>query len=154
MIPQSTTDAPPFAGSHPHGLRWVFVVLMTLVWVLAAHGDADAQRRRRRGRSKPAKKPAPSKADAPRTGPADPEQSDIADPGDAPSRPSPKANAKVRKGKKTQVFDFTGLNLSGSERKPQLLYFLDRAQEELKRASLKRRSFVPEMVRSLDEESL
>jgi hypothetical protein len=37
---------------------------------------------------------------------------------------------------------------------PQLLYFLQRAQEELERASLKRRSFVPEMVRSLDEEPL
>lgn len=53
-----------------------------------------------------------------------------------------------------KVFDFSGLELSGSERMPQLLYFLDRAEEELERASLERRSFVPEMMRSLDEESL
>jgi hypothetical protein len=53
-----------------------------------------------------------------------------------------------------KVFDFSGLELAGSERMPQLLYFLDRAEEELERASLERRSFVPEMMRSLDEEHL
>lgn len=53
-----------------------------------------------------------------------------------------------------KVFDFTGLELAGSVRMPQLLYFLDRAEEELERASLERRSFVPAMMRSLDEENL
>jgi hypothetical protein len=51
-----------------------------------------------------------------------------------------------------QVFDFTGLDIAGRLRTPQLLYFLDRAHEELERASLKRRSFVREMVRSVEEE--
>lgn len=55
---------------------------------------------------------------------------------------------------KNQVFDFTGLSLGASMRTPQLLYFLDRASEELQRASLQRRSFVPEMVRSISEEGL
>jgi hypothetical protein len=53
-----------------------------------------------------------------------------------------------------QVFDFTGLEIGGRLRTPQLLYFLDRAREELRQASLERRSFLPEMVRSIDEESL
>jgi hypothetical protein len=52
---------------------------------------------------------------------------------------------------KPKVFDFTGLDISGRLRTPQLLYFLDRATEELERASLERRSFIPEMVRSVDE---
>jgi len=39
-------------------------------------------------------------------------------------------------------------------RMPQLLYFLDRAEEELERASLERRTFVPEMLKSIDEENL
>ncbi|HUQ07778.1 MAG TPA: hypothetical protein VM261_35030 [Kofleriaceae bacterium] len=60
------------------------------------------------------------------------------------------ANAGAQKGK-PKVFDFTGLDISGRLRTPQLLYFLDRATEELERASLERRSFIPEMVRSVDE---
>ena len=34
------------------------------------------------------------------------------------------------------------------------LYFLERANEELERASLEKRSFIPHMVRSLEEEQL
>lgn len=56
--------------------------------------------------------------------------------------------------KREKVFDFTGFELAGSVRMPQLLYFLDRAEEELERASLERRSFIPAMMKSLDEEKL
>lgn len=75
--------------------------------------------------AQPAKKPPPTPVEPPK--------------GDAP------------KGGKPKVFDFTGLDISGRLRTPQLLYFLDRATEELERASLERRSFIPEMVRSVDE---
>jgi hypothetical protein len=64
--------------------------------------------------------------------------------------PANGANGAAPKGK-PKVFDFTGLDISGRLRTPQLLYVLDRATEELERASLERRSFIPEMVRSVDE---
>jgi hypothetical protein len=73
--------------------------------------------------------------------------------------PAPKADAKSDKsaGKgaaKEKNFDFNNLQLNGQLRTPQLLYFLERANEELERASLEKRSFIPHIVRSVEEEPL
>jgi len=73
--------------------------------------------------------------------------------------PPPKADkpaaASDNKGTpKVKNFDFNALDLNGRMRTPQLLYFLERANEELERASLEKRSFIPHMVRSLEEEQL
>ncbi len=101
------------------------MLVVFIALLLAAPSVSDAQRRkRRRGKSKKTEAVASVK------------------------------ETKNKSGGKEQVFDFTGLNLGASMRTPQLLYFLDRASEELHRASLKRRSFVPEMVRSISEEGL
>ena len=62
---------------------------------------------------------------------------------------------KTRPAKKDpKTYDFNALDLNGRMRTPQLLYFLERANEELERASLEKRSFIPHMVRSVDEEAL
>ena len=61
---------------------------------------------------------------------------------------------KSKKGDKVKNFDFNALDLNGRMRTPQLLYFLERANEELERASLEKRSFIPHMVRSVEEEQL
>ncbi len=55
---------------------------------------------------------------------------------------------------KVKNFDFNALDLNGRMRTPQLLYFLERANEELERASLEKRSFIPQMVKSVEEEQL
>lgn len=110
--------------------RWAMRVLVCALGVLlvlgAAAPIADAQRRKR-NKNKPKKKLAPV---------------------------STVKESKAKEGGKNQVFDFTGLALGASMRTPQLLYFLERANEELDRASLQRRSFIPEMVRSISEEGL
>ncbi len=68
---------------------------------------------------------------------------------------APDAKPKVTKGTpKEQNFNFEGLGLNGRSRSPQLLIFLERANEELERASLEKRSFIPHMVRSVEEEAL
>lgn len=93
---------------------------------------------------------------------------DKADKGDRAAAPSTAAPATVDDGvqadkpdstdksktKGPKTYDFTALDLNGRMRSPQLLYFLERANEELERASLEKRSFIPHMVRSLEEEAL
>jgi hypothetical protein len=46
------------------------------------------------------------------------------------------------------------LTVGGKVRGAMMLQFLERANEELERASLQRRSFVPELVRTVDLEAL
>jgi|HubBroStandDraft_6_1064221.scaffolds.fasta_scaffold518124_2 hypothetical protein len=61
---------------------------------------------------------------------------------------------KKKKDVKAKDFNFNALDLNGRTRTPQLLYFLERANEELERASLEKRSFIPHMIKSVDEEQL
>jgi hypothetical protein len=71
--------------------------------------------------------------------------------GDTKATPAKETSNKKEKVKN---FDFNALDLNGRMRTPQLLYFLERANEELERASLEKRSFIPHMVRSVEEEKL
>ena len=74
---------------------------------------------------------------------------------DAPARTErPDRGAAADKKPKEKTFDFNNLQLNGQLRTPQLLYFLERANEELERASLEKRSFIPHIVRSMEEEAL
>jgi hypothetical protein len=73
--------------------------------------------------------------------------------GDKPGGAAASAQGGDKKPKE-KTFDFNNLQLNGQLRTPQLLYFLERANEELERASLEKRSFIPHMVRSVEEEAL
>ena len=121
----------PWASRSGH--RIVIAIAVAAGMVAASAGVADAQGKRRRTAQR--KEPKEAKVSKPEAG-------------------AKKSSGEKSKGKKEQRFDFTGFELAGSVRMPQLLYFLDRAEEELERASLERRTFVPEMLKSLDEENL
>jgi len=49
---------------------------------------------------------------------------------------------------KVKVFEFSGLDIAGRLKSPQLLYFLNRLRAEFDRPRLPHRSFMPELVRS------
>ena len=119
--------------------------VLALMCVLVAPAVAQPKKK---GGATPAPAPAGDRA-APtsNTGPASVTGEPAAPAGDSKD---------LKKGKdgKPKTFDFTALDLNGRMRSPQLLYFLERANEELERASLEKRSFIPHMVRSLDEEQL
>ena len=75
-----------------------------------------------------------------------------------PSTPATPAGAttpaKPTKPAKEQNINLEGLGFNGKNRSPQLLYFLERANEELERASLEKRSFIPHIVRSMEDDAL
>jgi hypothetical protein len=122
-------------GFEPPAPRSLGVLVVCLLATLAA--NADAQPRRPKPDAKEAKDGAAK------------------DPGkDAKDSGKDAAKDPAKPGGKPKVFDFTGLDLAGRLHTPQLLYFLERANEELERAFLERRSFIPHMVRSIEEEAL
>jgi hypothetical protein len=51
-------------------------------------------------------------------------------------------------GEKVKVFRFSGLDVGGRLKSPQLLYFLNRMRAEFDRPRLPHRSFIPELQRS------
>ncbi len=54
-----------------------------------------------------------------------------------------------RGGESVKVVKFTGLDVSGRLKSPQLLYFLSRVRAEFERPRLPHRSFRPELERSV-----
>jgi hypothetical protein len=128
---------------------WGRVPALALILMCALCLPALAQPKKGKGGSTPP--PAGDRA-APvsNTGPAA-----VGDTGTPASEPkSDGKDGKKGKQQGPKTFDFTALDLNGRMRSPQLLYFLERANEELERASLEKRSFIPHMVRSLEEEHL
>lgn len=58
------------------------------------------------------------------------------------------SDVRTEGGEKVKVFRFTGLDLAGRLKSPQLLYFLNRMRAEFDRPRLPHRSFIPELQRS------
>lgn len=126
---------------------WGWLPTLALLLGLVGHVGAAAAQPKKKS---PGKKPTPVADKKAPDAPA-PTPTPDAKPADKPvAAPA----AKETGTKKEKNFDFNALDLNGRMRTPQLLYFLERANEELERASLEKRSFIPHMVRSLEEEPL
>jgi hypothetical protein len=52
---------------------------------------------------------------------------------------------------KSKTYTFTGLDIDGKLKTPQLLYFLNRMKSEFDTTAPDKRSFIPELRRSVDE---
>ena len=86
---------------------------------------------------------------------AQPKKGDKSAPAAVPAAVTlPKGDKGDKKDAKVKNFDFNALDLNGRMRTPQLLYFLERANEELERASLEKRSFIPSIVKTVEDEQL
>ncbi len=55
---------------------------------------------------------------------------------------------------KVKVYSFSGLDVEGKLKTPQLLYFLNRIKAEFDTSTLDKRSFMKELDRSADDPSL
>jgi hypothetical protein len=134
------------------------VIIVGVALLLTSLAEEAEARRRGRKAHKKAKPAATAVAAAPAP---EAETGDAPDSAGAPEAEHGEASATAagtaakpgdpKKVKGPKVMDFTGLAVEGKLRTPQLLYFLGRVKEELNRASLENRSFMPELVRSVDE---
>lgn len=83
-------------------------------------------------------------------------------PADAPSGDAAEDDARAdaqseergEGGDKVKVFRFSGFDISGRLKSPQLLYFLNRLRAEFDRPHLPHRSFMPELQRSTKGKAL
>lgn len=57
-------------------------------------------------------------------------------------------------GTEVKTLEFTGLDIEGQLKTPQMLYFLNRLRAEFSRPELPHRSFIPELSRSSKEKDL
>ena len=64
------------------------------------------------------------------------------------------ARAAGRKAPKDKVYTFTGLDVEGKLKTPQLLYFLNRVKLELDTSAPEKRSFMKELEKSADAKGL
>lgn len=115
-----------------------------LVPVLSVSLPVEGQDRggRRGGRGEPAQTDANAEREADPDAPATSEDGDV----DASSREINEGGEKVK------VIEFSGFDVNGRLKSPQLLYFLNRVRAEFDRPRLPHRSFVPEMERSTKAE--
>jgi hypothetical protein len=74
-----------------------------------------------------------------------------AGPKPAPAPAAESGSPKASPNNKEKSYTFTGLDIDGKLKTPQLLYFLNRMKSEFDTTTPDKRSFIPELKRSTDE---
>ena len=144
-------------------MRWVLVLLCLCVTsgvdaqhkprskkatAQAQHSDAPTKRVKRKTPSK--KKLAPkTEAQLPQT-PA-PEQKATTPPSDA--TPTDPSQIRTEGDTQVKVMEFSGLDIEGQLKTPQMLYFLNRLRAEFGHPSLPHRSFMPELQQATETDA-
>jgi hypothetical protein len=116
---------------------------IALVVALAGAGASHAA-----AKGKPAPKPRKAPATAAASSASEPRPND-----EATAETTPDA-AEAGKPGKPKVYNFSGLDLEGRLKTPQLLYFLNRVRVELDSTNNAKRSFMKELERSADDKGL
>jgi hypothetical protein len=127
------------------------VTLVTLL--LASAPQAQAAGKTKSPRRAPATRsaPAPEARPDPRTPEPRAEANEsTAEPEAAKPEPRPAAG----KPPKAKVYTFSGLDVEGKLKTPQLLYFLNRVKTELDTTGREKRSFLKELEQSSDDKGL
>lgn len=117
------------------GGRWLgraLAVVLAAIMVFALASAAAAQPKRGRGKGRPRPDRAAETTRAKEAAAAAIEGREL----------------EEGEGRKVKEFRFSGLDVSGRLKSPQILYFLNRLRAEFDRPRLPHRSFVPELVRS------
>ena len=120
-----------------------------LIALLAVAPQAHAAGKTRSPKRAPATRSAPAPEPRPDLRTAEPrgEGSEAATEEKHEPRPSTKAP-------KAKVYTFSGLDVEGKLKTPQLLYFLNRVKMELDTTGRERRSFLKELEQSSDDKGL
>jgi hypothetical protein len=71
-----------------------------------------------------------------------------------PPPPPPIVKPPPLKPGEVQEIVVGGIKLVGTDHNARMLYFLERANEELERSSLQKRSFIPQLARTVENEKL
>ena len=152
--------------------RLAGLLLSAALGVVLCAGEVCAQDKARgktaaANASKPAKPASQRKAAVPKAKRGKTRQAEEPlKPARAESHPSAVAHAPppmaaddegdVRKegGTEVKTLEFTGLDIEGQLKTPQMLYFLNRLRAEFSRPELPHRSFIPELSRSSKDKEL
>jgi hypothetical protein len=126
-------------------------LILAFLVVLAGVTQADAAGKTKGGRRAPVARATPP------TPPRAPEARPVearAEATETTAEPRAESRSTQARAPKAKVYSFSGLDVEGKMKTPQLLYFLNRVKLELDTTGREKRSFLKELEQSSDDKGL